>query len=186
MNTFDFKKNIYSLSAELGIPFGALLSVEAISALYSDKVPFLSLLATIIMLGAPVVLYIWQRRRFVATDGFAPFIELWAMAIFTTLGGALIMALATYLTLSFLRPNALYDQMNYLLNNNSIPFDKDTVRTFRKMINDGLLPTPIDYSMMQFWLISSLGSVGGILTAFIAGKIPLRKRDNNNNTNNEQ
>lgn len=181
MNYFDFKKNIYSLSAELGVPFGLLLSVEAMSALYADKIPILSILATFIMLAAPVVLFMWQRKRFVVSNGFATFTELWAMAIFTTLGGALIMALVTYLTLSFLRPTALYDQMKLLLDNNSIAFDKDTVKTFRKMIDKGLLPSPIDYSMMQFWLIASLGSVGGILTAFIARKIPIRKKDNNNN-----
>ena len=71
--------------------------------------------------------------------------------------------------------------MKLLLDNNSIAFDKDTIKTFRKMIEKGLLPSPIDYSMMQFWLIASLGSVGGILTAFIARKIPIRKKDNNNN-----
>lgn len=181
MNYFDFKKNIYSLSAELGVPFGLLLSVEAVSALYADKMPILSILATFIMLAAPVVLFMWQRKRYVASNGFATFTELWAMAIFTTLGGALIMALATYLTLSFLRPTALYDQMKLLLESNSIAFDKDTVKTFRKMIDKGMLPSPIDYSMMQFWLISSLGSVGGLLTAFIAWKIPVKKKDNNNN-----
>lgn len=180
MKGYDFKKNIFTLSAELGVPFGILLSLESIVSLFSDKVPLLGHISLLIFLGAPVVLCLFQRKRYVATEGFASFSELWTLAIFTSLGGALIMALVTYLAITFLRPNALYEQMQYIIDNFA-EIDKDMAKTLKKMIEKEALPTPIDYSMMKFWLIASLGCLGGSLTSFIACKIPLRKKDAKDN-----
>ncbi len=158
----------------MGIPFGILLSLLAVSLIFYDKVPALSLLTTFIMLVAPVALYLFQRKRFVALDGFALYSELWILAIFTTLGGALIMVLASYLTITFVRPDFLYEQMRYLLDNYP-ELDQETAKTFQKMVSHRALPTALEYSMMLFWLFASLGSLGGAITAFIAQKIPYKR-----------
>lgn len=174
MIRFDFKKNIYTLSAELGIPFGILLSLLAVTLIFYDKVPSLSILTSFLMLVAPVVLCIFQRKRFVALDGFALFSELWILAIFTTLGGALIMVLACYLTITFVRPDFLYDQMQYFLDN--VPdIDSETAKTLKKMIAHRALPSAFEFSMMLFWIFACLGSLGGAITAFIAEKIPYKR-----------
>ena len=175
MYRIDFKKNIYSLSAELGIPFGILLSTMAVSLIFYDKVPALSLLTTFIMLAAPVALYFFQRKRFVALNGFAIYSDLWILAIFTTLGGALIMVLVSYMTIRFSRPDFLYDQMRSFLDNQP-PVDSETAKTLEKMIDHRALPTALEFSMMLFWLFACLGSLGGAITAFIAQKIPYKQR----------
>lgn len=175
MYRFDFKKNIYSLSAELGIPFGFLLSALALSLVFYDKVPLLSLLSIFLLLLAPVVLCIFQRKRFVALNGFALYSELWILAIFTTLGGALIMVLVSYLTIHFFRPDFLYEQMRLFLDH-SPTLDKETAQTFEKMISHRALPTALEFSMMLFWLFACLGSLGGAITAFIAEKIPYKQK----------
>jgi len=177
---FDFKKNIYTLSAELGVPFGILLSIMAVAMIFADKVPPCALIATFIIFACPVVLYFFQRKRFVASDGFASFSELWILAIFTTIGGCLIMAMVYYLTISFIRPEALYEQLQFILDKNN-NIDAETATTLQKMIDRGLLPSPLEFSIMQFWLFASLGCVGGAVTALIASKIPLKQRDNLNN-----
>ncbi len=175
MYRFDFKKNIYSLSAELGVPFGFLLSALAATLIFYDRVPLLSVFTIVLMLVAPVVLCVFQRKRFVALNGFALYSDLWILAIFTTLGGALIMALITYLTIHFLRPEFLYDQMRFILDNES-SIDAETAKTFEKMIAKRALPSAIEFSMMLFWLFASLGSLGGAITAFIAQKIPYKQQ----------
>ena len=175
MNRFDFKKNIYTLSAELGVPFGILLSLVAVSYIFCDKVPYLSTLALLLMLAAPVVLCIFQHKRFAALDGFALYSELWILAIFTTLGGALIMVLVSYLTIRFLRPDFLYEQMRFFLDS-SPPIDSETAKTLEKMISHRALPSSLEFSMMLFWLFACLGSLGGAITAFIAEKIPYKHK----------
>lgn len=174
MYRIDFKKNIYSLSAELGIPFGILLSVLAVALIFFDKVPILSTLALLLMLIAPVVLCIFQRKRFVALNGFAIYSELWILAIFTTLGGGLIMVLISYLIINFLRPDFLYDQMRIFLDNKP-NIDSETAKTLEKMITHRALPSALEFSMMLFWIFACLGSLGGAITAFIAEKIPYKQ-----------
>ncbi len=173
MNRFDFKKNIYTLSAELGLPFGALLSLVGVSLVFYDKMPLLSTLALLLMLAAPVVLCIFQRKRFIALNGFALFSELWILSIFTTLGGSLIMVLVSYLTITFGRPDFLYEQLQFVLDNYP-PLDKDMAKTFNNMIEQRALPSALEFSMMLFWLFTSLGCMGGAITAFIAQKIPYK------------
>lgn len=175
MKHFDFKKNIYSLSAELGVPFGILLSMLAVTLLFYDRVPFLSVLSLLLMLAAPVVLFLFQRKRFVALEGFAIYSDLWVLAIFTTLGGSLIMVLVSYLTIIYARPDFLYEQMRYFLDN-APNVDAQTATTLEKMISHRALPSPLEFSMMLFWMFACLGSLGGAITAFIASKIPYRQQ----------
>lgn len=175
MNRFDFKKNIYSLSAELGVPFGILLTALAVSLIFYDKVSILSILTILLTLVAPVVLCIFQRKRFVAFDGFAQYSELWILAIFTSLGGALIMVLLSYLTITFARPEFLYEQMRVFLDSKPA-IDSETAKTLEKMISHRALPSALEFSMMLFWLFGFLGCVGGAITAFIAEKIPYKQK----------
>ncbi len=174
MYRIDFKKNIYSLSAELGIPFGVILSLVSVTFVFYDKMPLLSLLTPVLLLLAPVVLCTFQRKRFVALNGFAIYSELWILAIFTTLGGGLIMALVSYLIINFLRPDFLYDQMRIFLDNKPA-IDTETAKTLEKMITHRALPSALEFSMMLFWIFACLGSLGGAITAFIAQKIPYKQ-----------
>ena len=176
MKGYDFNKNIFHLSAELGVPFGVFLSIGSVASLFSDKVPHLGNISLLIFLGTPIILFLLQRKRFVESNGFATFSELWALGNFTSLGGALIMAFATYMTITFLRPNAIYEQMQYIINNFTT-IDKGMSRTFQEMIDKRALPTPIYFSMLEFWLIASFGCIGGAITAIIACKTPLKKKD---------
>lgn len=175
MNHFDFKKNIYTLSAELGVPFGILLSLLAVSLVFSVKVPMLSILTVLLLMAAPVVLCIFQRKRFVALDGFALYSELWILAIFTTMGGSLIMALVSYLTISYILPDFLYDLMRIFIDNWP-DLSQDTIQTCEKAISQRALPTALEFCMMLFWLFTFLGCVGGAITAFIAEKLPYKQQ----------
>lgn len=171
------KKNVFIKSAELGVPFGGMLTVASMSMLFGDKVPFISLLALIVVLAAPLVLYLLQRKYFVESKGFTTFSELWTLGIFTTIGGALICALVTYGVITFLRPDFLYEQAQMLVDTyGQLPQAqaREMVSVFDKMIKNDMLPTPIDYCMQMFWVTASLGCVGGAITALIAGKVPLK------------
>lgn len=175
-------KNVFIKSAELGVPFGVMLIVASVAFLFSDKAPVASMLTMTVAVAAPVVIYWFQRKRFVESDGFATFSELWTLGIFTTIGGALICALVTYGLITYLRPDFLYDQAQLIVDTyRQQPFEKahEIADVFDKMIKHNMLPTPIDFCMQMFWLTASLGCVGGAITAFIAGKIPLKKNDNN-------
>ncbi len=177
----ETQKNVFIKSAELGVPFGCMLIVASVSMLFGDRVPLLSVLALIVAVIAPFVLYYYQRKRYVQSNGFATFSELWTLGIFTTIGGALICGLVTYVLIVYLRPDYVYEQAQFVVDNyKQLPGGRadEFVDIMKKAIKNNLLPTPFDYCVQMFWLTSSLGCVGGAITALIASKIPL-KQDNN-------
>lgn len=176
------KKNVFVRSAELGVPFGGMLSLASMSMIFGDKVPFVSLLAVIIAIAAPVVLYWLQRKYYIGSNGFAPFSELWTLGIFTTIGGALICALISYGVITYFRPDFLYEQAQMIVDTyKQFPQSqaKDMVSVFDKMIKNDMLPSPFDYCVQMFWLTASMGCVGGAITALIAGKTPIRSNGGN-------
>ena len=180
------KKNVFTRSAELGLPFGGILTVASISLIFGDKVPLLSSLTLIIAIAAPFIIYKMQRNMFVKSNGFATFSELWTLGIFTTIGGALICALISYGVITYFRPDFLYDQAQMIVDNyKQLPGSqgKEVADVFDKMIKNNLLPSPIDYCMQMFWLTASLGCVGGAITAYIAGKVPLKDKNSMNSNN---
>ena len=176
----EIQKNVFVKSAELGVPFGCLLIAASASTIFGDRVPFLAVLALIVILVAPVVLFRYQRKRYVMSDGFASFSELWTLGIFTTIGGALICGLVTYGLIIYLRPDFVYEQAQYVVDNyKQLPGGQvdEFVDIMEKAIKANMLPTPFDYCVQMFWLTSSLGCVGGAITALIASKIPLKSQN---------
>lgn len=181
----DQKKNVFVRSAELGVPFGIMLTVASMSMIYGDKAPLVSLLAMIVAIVAPVVLYLFQRQYYVRSNGFAPYSELWTLGIFTTIGGALICGLISYGVIIYFRPDFLYEQAQMIVDTyKHMPQAqaREFVSTFDKMIKNDMLPNPFDYCVQMFWLTSSLGCVGGAVTAFIASKTKIKDGVDKNQT----
>ena len=179
----ESQKNVFVKSAELGVPFGGMLLVASVAMLFGDKIPLLSSLTLIVALLAPFVLYIFQRKRFVQSNGFAPYSELWTMGIFTTIGGAMICGLVTYGLITYLRPDFVYEQAQYVVDNyKQLPdgAGDEFVDILQKAIKANMLPTPFDFCVQMFWLTSSLGCVGGAITALIACKLPLKSQKTQN------
>jgi hypothetical protein len=178
----ETQKNVFIKSAELGVPFGAILLIASVAMLFSDKMPLLSSLTFLVAIVAPFVLYFFQRKRYVESNGFAPYSELWTLGIFTTIGGALICGLVTYLLITYLRPDFVYEQAQYVADTyRQLPKESsgsELADILEKAIKNNLLPTPFDFCAQMFWLTSSLGCVGGAITALIACKIPLKKENN--------
>ena len=179
----ETQKNVFIKSAELGVPFGAMLLVASVAMLFGDKMPLLSSLTLIVALVAPFVLYIFQRKRYVQSNGFAPFSELWTLGIFTTIGGAMICGLVTYGLIIYLRPDFVYEQAQLVVDNyKQLPngVGDEFADVLQKAIKANMLPTPFDFCVQMFWLTSSLGCVGGAVTALIASKLPLKQKESNN------
>ncbi|MBR5087322.1 MAG: DUF4199 domain-containing protein [Muribaculaceae bacterium] len=175
----ESNKNVFVKSAELGVPFGALLLAASMSQLYFDKIQPLAYVTLLVAIVAPIVIYRFQRKRFIESDGFAIYSELWTLGIFTTIGGALICGLITYGVITLFRPDFLYEQAQLFIDlykEQPVKQMQEVVDVMEKMVKNNLLPTPIDYCMQMFWLTTSLGCIGSAVTAFFAGKTNLKKK----------
>ena len=171
-------KNVFIISAELGVPFGALLTVASLSSVFFDRIQPLSLVVLLVVIAAPIVLYMMARKYFVASNGFATFSELWTLAIFTTIAGSLICGLVTYVVITCFRPDFLYEQVQFVIDTlKHEPGNQELVDTLEKMKKGNFMPSAFDYCLQMFWLTTSLGCLGGMVIALIAGKIPLKNND---------
>ncbi len=171
-------QNVFVKSAELGLPFGALLTVASISMQYFDMVQALLLVVMLIIVIAPVVLLRYQVRYFVESDGFATFSELWSLGIFTTICGSLICAMLSYGAATLFRPDFLYEQAQWYIDfckHNHLQQLDEVVDVLQKMIKHNLMPSVIDYYMQMMCYTTSLGCMGGALTAYLAGLTPIGK-----------
>lgn len=163
--------NPYRRAAENGIPFGAYLSAMAVGSIFADRMPLLALAVLVMMVATPVVVYRFQRRYFIDEQGFTEFAALWMMGIMMFVFGSLIAGLVTYLTATMARPDFIYDQANQVIATYSqLPEFKDSemVSVLQKMVDEGMLPSPIETVFNMFWAMTFGGAILSAVTALVA------------------
>ena len=154
---------VYREGANKGVIVGVYLSVIFLCAVLSDYVPLLSLVAILLMLGVPFFIYKKYQR-------VADFSSLWMLGIALFLGGSLICSLVTYATLEYALPDYIYNQAEKALElYQQMPQIKDSELTkyIKTAIENGLLPTPIEFAIEMLWLTSFSGSMLSLLLAAI-------------------
>lgn len=165
------KKSIYQRAAEWGIPFGLYLACAAMTYIFGDYFPPLSFLFIIMVLAIPFIVHFFQRRKFIEDDGFTEYAGLWMLGIMLFLLGTLVASLIVYLVLQYIRPTFMYDQAQYLLNAyKDIPEMKDSemLRIIKRMMDEKLMPSPIEIVLDMYWFITFSGSLLSAITAWPA------------------
>ena len=165
------KKSIFQCAGEWGFPFGLYLACAAVTYIFGDYFPPLSFLFLAMVLGTPFIVYYFQRRKFKEDDGFTEYAGLWMLGIMLYLLGTLVASLIVYLVLQYGRPTFMYDQAQIILDAyKDIPQMKDNemLRIIERMVDNKLMPSPIEIVMDMYWLITFFGSVTSAVTALIA------------------
>lgn len=171
------KKSIYQRASEWGVPFGLYLACAATASIFADWFAPLGLIFFVLVLGTPLVVYYFQRRKFIEDDGFAEYSALWMLGILLFLLGTVLASFIVFLILQYGRPGFIYDQAQAAIEvYNKMPQmrDSDLVHVLERMVKEKLLPTPIEMVFNVFWFVTFAGSVTSAITALIAQR-PLRK-----------
>lgn len=171
------KKSIFQRAGEWGIPFGLYLACTAVASIFADWFTPLSVVFFTLLLGTPLVVYYFQRRKFIEDDGFTEYAALWMLGILLFILGAVVAGLIVFLVLQYGRPDFMYDQAQAVIETYSkLPQFKDSelLHVVQRMVDEKLMPTPIEAVFNSFWFISFGGSLLSAITAFIAQR-PLKK-----------
>ena len=161
---------VYREGANKGVIVGVYLSVIFLCAVLSDYVPLLSLVAILLMLGVPFFIYRIMNFIYKKYQRVADFSSLWMLGISLFLGGSLICSLVTYATLAYVLPDYIYNQAEKALElYQQMPQIKDSELTkyIKTAIENGLLPTPIEFAIEMLCLTSFAGSMLSLLLAAI-------------------
>ena len=166
----ETKRSLYRRSAEDGLLAGPILAAAVILAGAVSYVPWLSLPALIAIAAVPTIMYITLRRGF-REDGYrSTFSALWLQGICTFFFGSLLMGVAVYVSLRWIWPEFITDQMNILMQilNDSGDADAGQVaEAIDRMLQNGTLPTPIDIALELMYLAVFTGSLLSMLLAAI-------------------
>ena len=171
------KKSIYQRAGEWGIPFGLYLACTAVASIFADWFVPLVTVFLVLLLGTPLVVYYFQRRKFIEDDGFTEYAALWMLGILLFILGAVVAGLIIFLVLQYGRPDFMYEQAEAVIKTYSqIPEMKDSelLHVVQRMVDEKLMPTPIEAVFNSFWFISFGGSLVSAITAIIAQR-PLKK-----------
>ena len=165
------KKSIYKRAAEWGLPFGLYIACMGVASIYADYFAPLSIIFILMIMATPLVVYYFQRRRFIEDDGFTEYAGLWMLGILLFIFGSVIASFIIYLVLQYFRPDFMYEQARMVIEAYSkIPqaSDSEVLRVLQRMVDEKLLPTPIEAVFNAFWFVSFFGSLSSAVTALIA------------------
>lgn len=165
------KKSIYQRAAEWGIPFGLYLACAGTTSIFADWFAPLSFLFMALLLGTPLVVYWFQRRKFIEDSGFGEYASLWMLGILLFILGSVVASFIIYLILQYVRPDFMYDQARMVIDAYSkMPEmkDSDLLRVLQRMVNERLLPSPIETVFNAFWFTTFGGSLLSAITALFA------------------
>jgi hypothetical protein len=173
------KKSIYQRAGEWGVPFGLYLSCAAVASIFADKIQPLSLVFFILLIGTPLLTYYYQRRKFIEDDGFTEYAGLWMLGILLFILGTVIASLIVFLVLQYWRPDFMYEQAQLVLDTyKDMPEmkDSDVLLVLRRLVDEHLMPSPIQTVFNAFWFVTFGGSMVSAITALIAQR-KLKKQD---------
>ena len=174
------KRTIYQCASQWGLPFGLYLSCAAITSIFADYFLPLNILFYIMVLALPFIVYYFQRRKFIEDDGFTEYAALWMLGILLFILGSIIAGFIVFLILQYIRPDFMYDQARQVIEAYSkMPQmrDSEILHVLQRMVDEHLMPTPIETVFNAFWFTSFGGSVISAITALIAQR-PLKRYRN--------
>lgn len=174
-------KNIYQRAGEWGFPFGLYLACTGATSIFADWFMPLGALFFVLLLGTPLVVYWFQRRKFIENGGFGEYAELWMLGILLFILGTVVANCIIFLLVHFVRPNFMYEQARMVIDAyRDIPEmrDSDMVRVLQRMVDERLMPSPIETVFNAFWFTTFGGSILSAVTAVFARRTynPKRKR----------
>lgn len=154
-----------------GIPFGLYLACLGVTTVFMDWFQPLSILFLLLLAGTPLVVYYFQRRYFIEEDGFTEYAALWMLGIMLFMLGTVLASFIMFLVIQLGRPDFLYDQARQLIESYSaMPemADNEMLKVVQRMVDERLLPTPIESVFNTFWLVTFGGCITSAITALVA------------------
>lgn len=167
----ETKKSIFQRASEWGVPFGLYLACAAVAYIFADWFAPLSLIFFIMCLATPLVVYYFQRRKFIEDGGFTEYSALWMLGIMLFILGTVLASFIVFFVLNYGRPDFMYDQARQVITvYNEIPEMRDSefLSILQRMVDERRLPSPIEVVFNAFWFITFGGSVTSAITALIA------------------
>ena len=141
------------------------------ASIFADWFAPLGLIFLVLMMGTPLVVYYFQRRKFLEDDGFTEYAALWMLGIMLFILGSVLASFIVFFILRYGRPDFMYDQARQVIQAYSeMPEMRDSefLTILQRMVDGHRLPSPIEVVFNMFWFVTFGGSLTSAITALIA------------------
>lgn len=165
------RQSVYQKASVWGVPFGLFLACAGVSSVFMDWFPPLAFVFMLLIIGAPLVVYYFQRRYFIEENGFAEYAAVWMLGIMLYMFGTVLASFIMFLVIQYGRPEFAYDQAQQVIKAYSdVPElrDSEFVRVLKRAVEERRLPAPIETVFNAFWFITFGGCITSAITAILA------------------
>lgn len=172
------KVSVYRQAAKDGVPFGIILTAVSLMVIYTGESGLAAIAAIILMMSLPFALFALMLRYVRNLNPLADIATGWTHGMMISLFGSLICGVVTYVWLQFFEPTFIYDQAESAIEAwKQLPKEQqgDMTAELQKAVDNGLLPTPIEFVVNMILLTTFLGSVLSLFMAWIIRQMILRK-----------
>ncbi|MCH5347286.1 MAG: DUF4199 domain-containing protein [Muribaculaceae bacterium] len=169
----------YARGGEDGVVFGVYLSVLVFSMIFSMKMPLLNLVFIALVIFAPVLIFIMQRRYYVAEGGFVTKSALWMQGLVMSACGALIAFALSFVYMRWINPDYLNETFEMSLQTMRESGVKELVDYGNEIekATGGVNPTSaITFNMTMIWFVTLIGSITALILSFFVSLIPVNKK----------
>lgn len=169
------QRSVYRRGADDGLVFGAYLIVLVLLMCGTPYVGILAVPALAMAAVVPFIIYRFLRRSYVRDFGLSGFSELWLQGIITFVCGTMLMAVAAYIFMRFVKPDFVVEQVNAaigLYRSAGTPESLQTARALELLVERRMVPGPI-YIVIEMMLMGIF--TGSILSMIVTWIVRLRK-----------
>ncbi|MDE5835816.1 MAG: DUF4199 domain-containing protein [Paramuribaculum sp.] len=160
----------YRRGADDGFIFGVMLCVMFFAGVFSVSAPVLSVVALIIFIAVPFVIYTFLRRAYITDLYTTQLSSLWMQGIMTFICGSLIAGLVAVVYLKWINPDFIADRLQEAIDfysGSGWQQGEEMADLLQNMVKAHVVPTPIQIGIEMIWLGVFSGSLLSLLMAVL-------------------
>ncbi len=160
----------YRRGADDGFIFGVMLCVMFFAGVFSVSAPVLSVVALIIFIAVPFVIYTFLRRAYITDLYTTQLSSLWMQGIMTFICGSLIAGLVAVVYLKWINPDFIADRLQEAIDfysGSGWQQGEEMADLLKNMVKAHVVPTPIQIVIEMIWLGVFSGSLLSLLMAVL-------------------
>lgn len=166
----------YRRGADDGFIFGLYLTVMFFASILSGGAAMLTMLSGVMMVGVPVVIYLFMRSYHRALGAAGSFAMLWMQGVVIFFCGMLIAGVALVVYMRWINPDFVVDQLTAIASLKDVAPGSQlelAAETARRMIDANFIPSAMDIVVEMLMLAIVTGS---LLSMMLSGIFALRRR----------
>jgi len=176
MNPQEVRATAYRMAAYFGAPMGVFWLVrfacETMTQQTADAWMMWSVFYTLLTFAVPFVAYYFgvQFQKKMQTETLR-FGDYYSFTFFLFFFSSLILTLGQYVFYQWISPDFIEQMYQSLLTNLDVLIQTfPDFETYKTLLQDAQVPTPLQMSMQSIWLVSFAGIIIGLMNAFILNR----------------